>query len=241
MTPANAARKKQKRSLFRRAVAILTRVFVVTLLVSALGVLSLRYLNPPVSMVMLADDGRQQASWVPISDIPWYVQMAVIASEDQRFADHAGFDTRELKNAIDAARSGKRLRGASTLSQQAAKNLFLWHGRSLLRKGLEAALTLEMELLWPKARILEVYLNIAEFGPSVYGIEAGAEHHFGVSVAQLSLRQAALLASVLPAPKSYRAEPPDPHVLERAQWIERQIQQLGAERYLLELHNNPAP
>ena len=223
-------------------VVLCTRTLLLFLLISLASVLTVRFVDPPVSMIMLTDrDRKPNGPWLPITRIPAHVQMAVIASEDQRFADHSGFDFQELENALAAARKGEGLRGASTLSQQTAKNLFLWHGRSLARKAIEAVFTVEIELLWPKERILEVYLNIAEFGPSIYGVAAGAHHHFGVPVDQLTPRQAALLASLLPAPKSYQANPPDPHVLERAQWIEKQIRQLGGDAYLARLRHQPKP
>jgi len=165
--------------------------------------------------------------WVPSAEIAPSVKLAVIAAEDQRFPDHRGFDFKAISRALEHNREGGRTRGASTISQQVAKNLFLWSGRSWVRKGLEAGFTVLIEVFWPKRRILEVYLNIAEFGEGVYGVEAAARHHFGKSAAQLSDYEAALLAAVLPSPRRYRIHPPSPYVTERAAWIQGQMTQLG--------------
>src|SRR5262249_11532172 len=139
--------------------------------------------------------------------------LALIASEDQKFPTHHGFDVQAIQDAMEDADEGERLRGASTITQQTAKNLFLWGGRSFVRKGLEAYFTVLLELEWPKRRILEVYMNIAEFGDGVYGVGAAANRFFRKTPAQLSGSEAALLASVLPNPKKLHAERPSPYVL----------------------------
>jgi len=161
--------------------------------------------------------------------------LAVIAAEDQRFADHGGFDLIEIGNAVSARLDGTSTRGASTLTQQTAKNLFLWSGQSWVRKGLEAWLTLWIEWLWPKTRILEVYLNIAEFGPGVFGVEAASRRFFNTSAERLSAERSALLAAVLPNPGVYRVDAPGPKVLNRQRWILKQIRGIGGNAYLRRL------
>jgi monofunctional biosynthetic peptidoglycan transglycosylase len=159
--------------------------------------------------------------------VPWerispHAAVAVLASEDQRFPQHAGFDLESIADAVEERSRGGRLRGASTISQQVAKNLFLWPGRSWLRKGLEAWLTVWIEALWPKPRILEVYLNVAQFGPCTFGVGAASRRFFGKEPAHLTLAEASLLAAVLPNPVRRRVEAPSPGVRRRAAWIARQ-------------------
>ena len=202
--------------------------------VTALLVLSLRWINPPSSMVIQhwewKNDRKAQHSWRSVDQISPNLQIAVIASEDQKFPNHHGFDFGALKKALSENR--KRTRGASTITQQTAKNLFLWNGRSYLRKGLEAWFTLLMELLWPKERILEVYLNIAEFDEGIYGAEAAARSHFGISAQSLNRWQSGLLAAVLPSPRRMSAKYPSEYVQRRAYTINRQVKQLGGAGYL---------
>jgi monofunctional biosynthetic peptidoglycan transglycosylase len=174
--------------------------------------------------------------WIELEEISPLVALAVIAAEDQRFPDHWGFDFPAIKKAFDYnATHTRKIRGASTISQQTAKNLFLWGGRSLLRKGMEAGLTLGMETFWPKERILEVYLNIAEFGDGIYGVQAASERLFDTSPRHLTRRQAALLAAVLPNPRRFHADHPSSFVLSRAKWIETNMGRLGGPRYLEQL------
>jgi len=164
--------------------------------------------------------------WVDRREIAPAAARAVIAAEDQRFLEHFGLDLASIEKALETYRAGGELRGASTITQQVAKNLFLWNGRSLVRKGLEAYFALVIELLWPKERILEMYLNIAEFGPSVFGIEAAAERFFGADASRLDPRQAALLAAVLPNPKLMHAARPSAHVRTRQAEILEQMRLL---------------
>ncbi len=156
--------------------------------------------------------GGVERDWVPIEEISPHLQRAAVAAEDANFCLHWGFDMAAIREVIEAGGS----RGASTISQQTVKNAFLWHGRSWLRKALEAAITPIMEVIWPKRRVLEVYLNVAEFDEGVFGAEAAAQHHFGVSAADLTLRQASLLAAVLPAPQDRSAGQPSDWVSRRA-------------------------
>lgn len=178
------------------------------------------------------DIRHQWQPWAVLSD---HAKLAVIAAEDQRFPEHRGFDLVEMRRAWESNRAGGRLRGASTLSQQTAKNLFLWTGRSWARKGLEVWFTLLLETLWPKQRILEVYLNSVEWGNGVFGAEAAARHHFRVPAARLSNRQASLLAATLPNPRRWSAGRPSGYIDGRAFWIRQQMRQLGGEDYLRRL------
>ncbi len=216
------------------------------LLLTVLPVLAMRWWDPFTSAFMLqsrqaaADDGiphhRTRYEWVDFEHISPQMGLAVVAAEDQRFPNHHGFDFRAIRQAMLDSQDGRALRGASTISQQVAKNLFLWPGRSFLRKGLEAWFTVLIETLWPKRRILEVYLNIAEFGPGVYGAGAAARRYFGKPAAMLSRHEAALLAAVLPSPRRLRADRPSDYLRSRQQWILQQMQGLGGDDYLHELH-----
>ncbi|MBZ9557765.1 MULTISPECIES: monofunctional biosynthetic peptidoglycan transglycosylase [unclassified Modicisalibacter] len=171
-------------------------------------------------------------TWMPWARLSDEAKLAVIAGEDQRFPDHFGFDFNQLRKAITTWQSGGDLRGASTITQQTAKNLFLWTGRSWVRKLFEAWFTVLLELLWPKERILEVYLNIVEWDDGVFGLEAAARHYFGVSADRLSAAQASRLAAILPNPRGWSASHPSPRVLERSHWIRQQMRQLGGTAYL---------
>lgn len=175
------------------------------------------------------------SDWVSMDEISPWMGLAVIAAEDQKFPDHWGFDVTAIEKALaHNERNENRIRGASTLSQQTAKNLFLWDGRSWVRKGLEAGLTLGMETVWSKKRILTVYLNIAEFGDGVFGVEAAAQRYFHKPSSRLSLSEAALLAAVLPNPLRFKANAPSGYVRNRQAWIMRQMRQLGGESFMRE-------
>ena len=174
---------------------------------------------------------RQQ--WIDYEDISPQMALAVVAAEDQLFPDHYGIDIESTKNAISAALSGRKSGGGSTITQQVAKNLFLWSERSYLRKGLEWILALLIEVVWDKQRILEVYLNIAQFSKQDYGVGAAGEHLLGKTPDKLRQRDAALLASVLPSPVRYRVNKPSAYVKRRQRHILRQMQQLGGVSYLL--------
>ncbi|MEF9888902.1 MULTISPECIES: monofunctional biosynthetic peptidoglycan transglycosylase [Citrobacter] len=175
------------------------------------------------------------SDWVSMDEISPWMGLAVIAAEDQTFPEHWGFDVSAIEKALaHNERNENRIRGASTLSQQTAKNLFLWDGRSWVRKGLEAGLTLGMETVWSKKRILTVYLNIAEFGDGVFGVEAAAQRYFHKPASRLSLSEAALLAAVLPNPLRFKANAPSGYVRSRQAWIMRQMRQLGGESFMRE-------
>lgn len=214
-------------------------LFLLVLLVLGLTLLVLllfRFANPPTTAFILGyqvESGSLagvRQNWVPLDEISPWMPLAVIASEDQRFLTHWGLDTNAIATAVNEFRGGEGLRGASTITQQTAKNLFLWGGRSYVRKGVEAALAVAMDGLWPKRRIMEVYLNVAEFGPGLYGVEAASQVHFGVPAEQLTATQAARLAAVLPNPRAFDAGNPSPYVRERVSWIRRQMDQLGGTR-----------
>ena len=225
----------------RRALRYLLIAIAGFVAVSVLLVLILRVVPVFGSMVMVE---RKIQSWIADEPIdirhdwtPWgrfsdQAKLAVIAAEDQKFPQHYGFDFAQIRRALMAWRSGESLRGASTISQQTAKNLFLWTGRNWIRKALEAWFTVLIELLWPKERILEVYLNIAEWDTGVFGLEAAARHYFGVSAADLNVNQASLLAALLPNPREWSAARPSSYIQQRSQWIRRQMRQLGGTHYL---------
>ena len=162
-------------------------------------------------------------SWVPLNEISENLSLAVIASEDQRFMEHSGFDFEQINKAIDEANAGKRQRGASTISQQTAKNVFLWQGHSWIRKGLEAYFTLLIEWVWGKERIIEVYLNSIEMGDGIYGAQAVAEEHFGKNAAKLTRAESALIAATLPSPLKRNSARPSSYMLKRRQQILRQM------------------
>jgi monofunctional biosynthetic peptidoglycan transglycosylase len=171
----------------------------------------------------------QWTDWARISP---HAAIAVIAAEDQLFRDHRGFDFHAITRAMNRNRHGRTLRGASTITQQTAKNLFLYAGKSFWRKGLEAYFTVLMEALWPKRRILEVYLNIAQFGDGIYGIGAASEVFFHKPAASLTANEAALLAAALPNPLILKADKPSRYLLKRRQWILRQVRLLDEHDYL---------
>lgn len=212
---------------------------------SVLPVVGLRWIPPPTSSVMLQDRLAQvvrgerrpplRYRWVGWREIAPSMRLAVVAAEDQKFPAHRGFDLESIADAVEDAAGGGRLRGASTISQQVARNLFLWQGRSWLRKGLEAYFTALLELLWPKRRILEVYLNVVEFGERTYGVGAASQAFFGRSPGRLTASEAALLAAVLPNPARLHARNPSAYVRQRAAWIETQMARLGGPAYLKKL------
>ena len=173
--------------------------------------------------------------WQPFKNISPQLALAVIAAEDQRFAQHHGFDFQAIKQAWRDYQNGKPLRGASTISQQVAKNLYLWPQRSLLRKGLESWFTILIELFWSKRRILEVYLNIVQFGDGVFGAEAASQYFFERPASALTRQQAALMAAILPGPAIYHIDAPSPHIQRKQAWIVQQIGQLGGLNYLNKL------
>lgn len=221
------------------------RLLILVLILSAGPVLLLRWVDPPTTAFMLreqlsaAEPRALQYRWLDWPEISPHIKVAVIAAEDQTFPDHHGFDFKSINDALADRERGRRIRGASTLSQQVAKNLFLWPGQSWVRKGLEAYLTVLIEALWPKRRILEMYVNIAEFGPGVFGVGAASEIYFKKPAAQLDAADAALLAAVLPSPKRMKVQAPSRYVRSRQQWILGQMRGLGGVGLLRQI--DPAP
>jgi monofunctional biosynthetic peptidoglycan transglycosylase len=219
--PDDAAAPRSRRWLVWTAVVVTSLV-----LTPPAAVFAMRWIPPPTSAFMLQSPVRPvQYQWVPAERIPQTLRRAVIAAEDQKFWTHRGFDFEAISRAMEHNRNSKRVRGASTITQQVAKNLFLWPSRSYLRKGLEVTFTVLLEALWPKERILEVYLNVAEFGPGVYGVQAAARKFFGKSSHELSAAETAQLAAVLPNPRKWRADRPGPYLQTRTDWILGQIGQ----------------
>ncbi|MGV8998226.1 MAG: monofunctional biosynthetic peptidoglycan transglycosylase [Parvibaculaceae bacterium] len=189
-----------------------------------------RFVPPPVTPLMvirLFEGHAISKDWVPLQHISNNLQRAVIASEDAKFCQHHGFDWEAVDNAIERNARGRRTIGASTISMQTSKNLLLWPGRNFVRKGLEAYLTVWLEALMPKKRILELYLNEIEWGPGIYGAEAAARQYFGVSAAQLTSRQAALMATALPNPLDWRPDRPGPWMTERAGTIQARMNSIS--------------
>jgi monofunctional biosynthetic peptidoglycan transglycosylase len=240
-----------KNSWRRRATRWLALALAAFLAVTVLPVVALRWVDPWSSAFMLSarvdawrardQQYKTQYEWVDLERISPHAAMAVIAAEDQQFPFHAGFDFKSIREAIRSNHRSKRVRGASTISQQVAKNLFLWSGRSYVRKGLEAYFTVLIEWLWPKERILEVYLNIAEFGPGIYGVEAAANKFYRKPATSLSRRESATLAAVLPNPRKFKVQSPSRYVTQRRDWIMRQMRGLGGKAYLNQLDDDDAP
>jgi monofunctional biosynthetic peptidoglycan transglycosylase len=237
-----------KSPLGRVARAVVSIVLLLVVL-SVASVALFRWLDPPYSAFMAeaqiaAWTGRDSSyvfrhSWVDLNRISPNLPLAVVASEDQKFPEHWGFDVESIEKAYALNQHSHRVRGASTISQQVAKNLFLWSGRSYFRKALEAYFTLLIEGCWPKRRILEIYLNIAEFGNGTYGAEAAAQRYFHKSAARLSRSDAAVLAAVLPNPVRLSAAAPSRYVQQRRDWILGQMQALGGPEMLDEIDAYP--
>jgi len=218
--------------------------FVIMTTATVLGTLLLlivllRWVNPPFTSFTVREDWTAldkksynlRNYWVDYNDIPDPMKWAVVAAEDQLFWTHNGFDVQSIQEAWDDRQAGRRTRGASTLSQQVSKNLFLSGSQSFIRKGIEAGITVLIELIWPKERILEVYLNIAEFGPGIFGIGKASEVFWNTSPTRINSDRAARLAAVLPSPKRMRVEPPSPYAAQRSRWILRQMRQLTGQSF----------
>jgi monofunctional biosynthetic peptidoglycan transglycosylase len=236
--PTTDPKRLQRRRRWRWLLALP----LLALLATVLQVLVLRFVDPPFSAFMAA---RQLSAWSQgdrdygiaydwrdLDRIAPSLPLALVAAEDQNFPVHHGFDFKAIEKARRNNARGRKVRGASTISQQVAKNLFLWSGRSWVRKGIEAWYTVLIEALWPKQRILEVYANIAEFGDGVYGAQAAARSFFGKDASRLSPAECARLAAVLPNPRRYNARYPGPYVQRRSNGIQRQMRHLGGSTYL---------
>jgi monofunctional glycosyltransferase len=226
----------QKKSFFRRLALGILGILLFCIVASVAAVALLRWVNPPYSAFMAQ---MQFAAWEK-HDRTYVFRHRWVASEDQKFPEHWGFDVEAIEKAYEMNQHSHRVHGASTISQQVAKNLFLWSGRSYFRKGLEAYFTLLIEACWPKRRILEVYLNIAEFGLGVYGAEAAAQRFFHIPAAKLSRSDSAVLAAVLPNPQRLSAAAPSAYVQQRRDWILGQMQALGGPEMLGEIDAYPS-
>ncbi len=229
------SRKPKSRGVFKRLLRVITVLAAAFVLLSLLLVLPLRWVDPPTTAFMLRDDsGRVPVAfrWTAWESLGDSAALAVVAAEDQKFAQHYGFDLAAIQSSVMQYREGAALRGASTITQQVAKNLYLWPGKSFLRKGIEAWFAVLIEATWPKQRILEVYLNVVELGPGVYGFPAAGEQYFGKAPAQLTDAEAALLAAVLPNPVRLRADRPSEYVRGRQQWILRHMERLRRQGWM---------
>lgn len=200
----------------------------------------LRWVNPPFTAFTLQENWEElgkerynlKETWIPNEEIPSHLKLALVASEDQRFYEHWGLDMMAIEDAIEEKERSGRVRGASTITQQVAKNLFLSPAQNYLRKGIEAVIAVLIEIFWTKERILEVYFNIAEFGPGMFGIGTAADHYYGKPVSALTPKESARMVTVLPNPKIIEPEPPSDYVLNRSKWILRNMGQLSGIRYL---------
>jgi monofunctional biosynthetic peptidoglycan transglycosylase len=226
-----------KASLVKRIFRLLWKAALWFFGLSILFVLIFRFVPVPVTPLMLIRCGEQVFSgqelklkhdWISLDEISKNLPLAVVCSEDQNFLNHSGFDIKAIERSVEAAKKGtKRMRGASTISQQTAKNVFLWPGRSWIRKGFEVYFTVLIEFVWGKKRIMEVYLNSIEMGNGIYGAEAASQLYFKIPAKNLSRTQAAAIAAVLPNPRKYSANPPGPYVQTRIGWIVGQMGQWG--------------
>lgn len=216
------------------------RTFITLFIAQLVYIVALKWINPPITITQfnswLSGEGLER-DYILYDEMPKSIKLAVIASEDQLFAVHNGFDKKSIEKALDYNRKkeGKKVRGASTISQQVAKNVFLWQGRSWFRKGLETYFTFMIETIWGKERILEMYLNVAEMGPGVYGVEAASQRYFNKSASRLSRSEAARIAVVLPNPKKYKINPPGNYVSSRAEWVLRQMRNIEGDVKVKEL------
>ncbi len=231
-----STKKKEKQNLhiipkIIKTIACLLLCFIIF---SIIIILSLKWINPPTTAVMITQhiinkDKKHPVKfqWADWEDIAPYMPLAVIAAEDQKFFYHYGFDVQAILKAIEDNNNKSQLKGASTITQQVAKNLFLWKKKSYIRKAFEAYLTTLLELLWSKKRILEVYLNIAEFGNNIYGVSAASNILLGKSANKLTKNNAALLAAALPNPKQFNVKRPSAYMNKRRIWIKKQMRRLG--------------
>ncbi len=225
----------------RKTLSIITKIVIGFMLVSVFIILLMRWVNPFGSMLMVERkiahwNISQQRTWKDWDQISDNIKIAVIAAEDQNFADHWGFDFKAINRALIYNQKNRKIRGASTITQQVAKNIFLWPSRSWIRKGIESWFTVWIELIWSKQRTLEIYLNSVEWGEGIFGIEAASRHYFNVSASQLTPYQASLLAATLPNPRKWSPANPDDKIQKKAGWIRGQMSNLGGKSYLKQLN-----
>lgn len=244
MTKKTTTKKKSLKQKFLKALKWVLKFSVLFFVASVLMIFSMRWINPVTSSIMIQ---RQISTifkgkfelvnyhWVDYDNVSKFVPIAIVAAEDQNFPNHFGFDFKQIEKALKQNKRGKRIRGASTITQQVAKNLFLWEGKSFVRKGIEAYFTVLIELLWDKKRILEVHMNIAEFGENIFGVGIASLAYYKKPPSKLTINQAALLAAVLPNPIKYSVVKPSGYVRGRQNWIIRQINSLGGSDYLKDI------
>jgi len=224
--------EETRRPLGKRIWRFVKKLFLILFIAQFVYIIVLKWINPPITVTQLSSwlsgDGLKR-DYVSYKEIPAHARLAVIASEDQLFPDHNGFDFKSIKKAMEHNETKKTVRGASTISQQTAKNVFLWQGRNFIRKGLEVYFTFMIEKIWGKRRILEVYMNVAEMGPGVFGIEAAAQYHFHKPASKLSRKEAAMIAACMPNPASFSIKPLSRRVGSRYPWIMRQMNNIQAD------------
>ncbi|MBN8651396.1 MAG: monofunctional biosynthetic peptidoglycan transglycosylase [Cytophagales bacterium] len=233
-----------KNNLLNRLWKKLKRIALWIFVLQLVYIIALRWANPPITITQLSNwvQGHGlKRDYVDFENMSPNIRLAVMASEDQLFPDHNGFDIKSIKKALESNKKSKRVRGASTISQQVAKNVFLWQGRSWFRKGLEVYFTFMIELLWSKERILEMYLNVSEMGTGIFGVEAAAQKYFKKPASKLTRTESARIAAVLPNPKKYKAEPASPYVARRTSWILNQMNNLQGDEEVAKLLEVPKP
>lgn len=222
--------------ILRKILGIIWRLVLGFVILSVVSVIVFRWVPVPITPLMVIrsveqkmDDKKMKMEhdWVPLEEISPKLQLAVVCSEDQNYLKHFGFDWGAIEKAMKENEEGKRMRGASTITQQTAKNVFLWPGRSYIRKAFEVWFTLLIEIFWSKERIMEVYLNSIEMGDGVYGAEAAAQHWYKKKAIKLTKDDAAGIAAVLPNPRKYRANPPTNYIIKRKVWIKQQMNYWG--------------
>ena len=225
----------------RKTISIAKKVLIGLMLFSVFLILLMRWVNPWGSMLMVERkianwNINQQRIWKDWDQISDNIKIAVIAAEDQQFANHCGFDFKAINRALNYNKNNRKIRGASTITQQVAKNIFLWSSRNWIRKGVESWFTVWIELIWSKQRTLEIYLNSVEWGEGIFGIEAASRHYFGVSAKQLTKEQASLLAAILPNPRKWSPVKPNILTQKKAKWILGQMENLDTKTYLKKLN-----
>ena len=228
--------KSKKTTLRKRISSIVTKVFLWFLMVTVLWVLVYRFVNPPITILMIQRNmerssnelpHKMEKKWVDFEDISDNMKRAAVSAEDQLFLKHIGFDVKAIEKAFATNKKGKKIKGGSTISQQTAKNVFLWPGRSWIRKGCEAYFTVLIELLWSKERILEVYLNVIEMGDGIYGAEAATQAYYGKSCKKMSRAQAALIAACFPNPRRWTPKKATTYIRHRQYLIMKNMRRLG--------------
>ncbi len=243
---ATKIRQKQanQKSFFTRLKTFIWKVIRCFFILSIGSTVVFKFVPIPFTLTMVGQkiqqlgdesDAKFSYKWRSMNDISREAALSVVASEDQLFPHHFGFDVASIQENLQRNKTSKKLRGGSTISQQVARNVFLWQKRSWFRKGVEAYFTLLIELIWGKERILEVYLNVAETGKYTFGFEAAAQKYFGKSAADLNRQQAARITSILPSPRKWSADNPGPYVSKRSRQITRQMRALGGVSYIANL------